>query len=426
MGSSTRAGSCDRPRRLKSAHVWAGAGVCAWISLVQPAGALAGSDPAALPGNRAAATTATTARTPLSAAVRTAAAEAGQASQSAADDPVTSFFRKVELSGLVDAYYTYNFNKPETGTFTPYRNFDVRHNQFSVALLELALSKPATEDDRTGFRFDLNYGQVAQIFNSDPLDGNALVNVQQAYVSYLAPVGKGLTFEFGKFVTPIGSEVTEANLNNNYSRAFLYALGPYYHTGARVSYAFSPKFTLGGMVVNGWNATGDNNSGKSFGVSATIAPTPKLSIIQNVLIGPEQAGNADDVRTYSDTNLAFTASDKVTTGLNYVYAKDSLSSDNINWQGLALYLKGQLTKSVALSPRFEWFDDKDGFASGTAQALKEFTMTGEVKHSSGLIMRLEYRRDWSDEDVFFKEGRVVGDQNTFTVAFIYAFSSKKK
>jgi hypothetical protein len=399
-------------------------GLCTSMALWQPAQALAGSDGPGAPGETA--VVAQPQATQLAAAARAAASELGQAGggPGASNDAVLEFFRKVEFSGLVDAYYTYNFNEPETGTFAQYRNFDVRHNQFSVALLELALTKPATDDSRTGFRFDLNYGQVAQIFNSDPLDTNALVNVQQAYLSYLAPVGKGLTFEFGKFVTPIGTEPTEANLNNNYSRAFLYALGPYYHVGARVSYPVHEKVTIGGMLVNGWNATGDNNSGKSVGGSITITPTSKVSIIQNVLVGPEQAGNADDVRTYSDTNLAVTATDKVTAGLNYVYAKDSIGSADINWQGLALYLKGQLTPSFAIAPRFEIFDDEDGFASGTPQSLKEFTLTGEVKHSSGLIMRLEYRRDWSDEDVFFKEGRSVNNQNTFTLAFIYAFSSK--
>jgi hypothetical protein len=347
------------------------------------------------------------------------------AAQPATGDPVANFFRKVELSGLVDTYFTYNFNEPATNSFTPLRNFDVRHNQFSVALVELALAKPAVADDRVGFRFDLNYGQVAQIFNADLLDGNALVNVQQAYLSYLAPVGSGLTFEVGKFVTPIGTEPTESNLNNNYSRAFLYALGPYYHTGARLAYTVNSKVALSGMVVNGWNATGDNNAGKSFGGGLTLTPVSKLTIIQNVLVGPEQADNTDDIRTYSDTNVAVTATDKVTAGLNYVYAKDSGLGDSINWQGVALYLRGQVTDTFALSPRFEWFDDADGFASGAAQTLKEFTMTGEIKHSQGLIFRAEYRRDWSDENFFTKNRRAVDNQNTFTLAFVYAFSSKK-
>ncbi len=338
---------------------------------------------------------------------------------------VSAFFSKVEFSGLVDAYYTYNFNEPATGTFTPLRNFDVKHNQFSVSLLEFAMAKPAVADDRVGFRFDLQYGQTARIFNADPLDDNNLINVQQAYVSYLAPVGSGLTFEVGKFVTPIGMEPTEANLNNNYSRAFLYALGPYYHVGARASYAINSKVTVGGLLVNGWNATGDNNAGKTVGGSLTIVPSSKVTIIQNVLFGPEQTDNTEDKRTYSDTNVVVTVNDKVTTGLNYVYSNESVGGDDADWQGVALYFRGQVTKTFAVAPRFEYFNDsKAGFASGAAQKLKEFTLTGEIKHPQGLIFRAEYRRDWSDIDFFEKNGSLVNNQNTFTVAFIVPFSSK--
>jgi hypothetical protein len=341
-----------------------------------------------------------------------------------AADPVLSWFKKVEVAGLIDTYYTYNFNEPATGTFTPLRSFDVKHNQFSISLVELDLIKPATADDRVGFRFDLQYGQTAQVFNSDPLDNNNMLNVQQGYVSYLAPVGKGLTFEVGKFVTPIGTEPTESNLNFNYSRTFLYQYGPFYHVGARISYPVNDKFTLGAMFVNGWNATGDNNSGKSVAGSITFLPTPKLSIIQNVMFGPEQPDNTEDKRTYSDTNLMYT-SGKLSTGFNYVYAHDSVGGDGVDWQGIALYLKGQLTPWFALAPRFGWVDDKDGFVfSPDPQKMKEFTMTAEVKHEKGFITRFEYRRDWSDIDFFVKDGTPKDNQNTFTVAFIVPFSSK--
>jgi hypothetical protein len=335
-----------------------------------------------------------------------------------------NFFEKVEFTGLIDAYYTYNFNEPATGTFTPLRNFDVKHNQFSVGLLELAAQRPVSNDDRYGFRFDLQYGHVAQIFNGDLLDNNALVNVQQAYASYLAPVGSGLTFDVGKFVTPIGTEPTEANLNNNYSRDYLYALGPYYHVGVRVAYNVNDRVSLGGMVVNGWNATGDNNSGKSVGGTISVKPTAKLTLIQNVVFGPEQNDNSDDKRTYSDTNIAYAINDNHTAALNYVYAKDSLDGEDINWQGVALYYRAQVNSIFAVSPRFGWFDDQDGFVTGESQALKEFTLTGEVKASQGLIFRAEYRRDFSNIDFFTKNDDAVDNQNTFTVAFIYSFSSK--
>lgn len=353
-----------------------------------------------------------------------AAPAADGANQEPAPDPVLAFFRKIEFSGLVDAYYTYNFNKPTTGEFTPLRNFDVRHNQFSVSLLEFAMNKAAVAEDRVGFRFDLQYGQLAQIFNGDPLDNNALVNVQQAYISYLAPVGSGLTLDVGKFVTPVGFEPTESKDNNNYSRAFLYALGPYYHVGARLSYSVNDKVAVGGMVVNGWNATGDNNAGKTVGGTVTLKPTGKLTVIENVIFGPEQNDNTDDKRTMSDTVVALTINDKLTAGLNYDYVKDGVDGDGISWQGIALYLRDQVTPHFALAPRFEIYDDTDGFVTGTAQKLKEFTMTAEIKHSQGLIFRAEYRRDWSNENYFVKNERGVNNQNTFTLGFIYGFSSK--
>jgi len=354
------------------------------------------------------------------------AATAETTSQDAAAEPAPgiSFFKKVELSGLVDAYYTYNFNEPATGEMTPLRNFDVRHNQFSVAYLEMALNKAATADDRVGFRFDLGYGQLAQLFNTDALDNNALVNVQQAYVSYLAPAGSGLTIDFGKFVTNVGFEPTEANLNFNYSRAFMYALGPYYHVGARIGYSPNDKVSLTGMLVNGWSGqAGDNNAGKTLGGTIIVKPTAKLTLVENVLFGPEQDGNTDDKRFLTNTNLAFNATDKVSTGIDYYYVKDTLAGSDVDWQAVSLYLRGQITPTFALAPRMEFFNDDAGIVSGAVQKLKEFTLTGEFKSAEGLIFRLEYRRDMSNIDFFTKNGVATNNQNTFTAGFVYAFSS---
>lgn len=350
--------------------------------------------------------------------------EEAQDTSAQAEPSIVDFFAKTEVTGIVDTYFTYNFNEPATGSFTPLRNFDVRHNQFSVALVELALNKPATADDRIGYRFDLQFGQVAQLFNGDPLDNNAMINAQQGYVSYMAPAGSGLTIDVGKFVTPIGTEPTESKDNYNYSRAFLYALGPYYHVGVRAAYTFNDKFALGGMLVNGWNATGDNNSGRSVGVSATIKPTGRITFIQNLLVGPEQQDNTDDIRTLSDTNLSVALSDRVGAGFNYAYNRDRLAGEEVSWDGLAIYLRTQLTDVFAIAPRMEWFSDGAGIVSGAVQDLREFTLTGEVKHSQGLLFRMEYRRDWSDVDFFVKDGEAVDNQNTFTVAFVYSFSSK--
>lgn len=50
--------------------------------------------------------------------------------------------------------------------------------------------------------------------------------------------------------------------------------------------------------------------------------------------------------------------------------------------------------------RGEYYDDEDGAISGTAQTLKELTLTLEHRPVPRLILKLEGRYDRSSADVF--------------------------
>jgi hypothetical protein len=127
-----------------------------------------------------------------------------------AQDAVTlSFFRRVEISGFVDGYYQWNFNHPVTRTDGPERLFDTRVNSFSLNLTELSVEKKPTADSRGGFRLDLDFGPAAaRIKSSEPGGIQVFQNIGQAYVSYLAPVVKGLQVDIGEFASPSGTKFT--------------------------------------------------------------------------------------------------------------------------------------------------------------------------------------------------------------------------
>jgi maltoporin len=96
------------------------------------------------------------------------------------------------------------------------------------------------------------------------------------------------------------------------------------------------------------------------------------------------------------------------------------------WCGVAGAARYAFTEHLAVSPRFEWFNDRDGFSTGTAQKLKEFTLTGEYKVAKGLLSRLEYRRDWSDQP-FFDRGAGLAtfkNQDTLLVGVVASFGPK--
>src|SRR5436190_19576904 len=210
----------------------------------------------------------------------------------AAPAPATS----TEIGGLVDVYYDYYSTKPAGDA--QYRNFDTKHNQFALSMAQVWLAKAPTADSRVGFKFRLNFGPASSNFiHAAEPGGSPYHNIEEAYISYLAPAGKGLQIDAGVFVTPAGAEVIEAKDNANYSRGLLFALGiPYYHSGVRFTYAAGDKVSIMAGLTNGWNNVVDNNSGKTVISAVTLKPTGKITIIENYLFGPEQAGNSDDFR----------------------------------------------------------------------------------------------------------------------------------
>src|ERR1700738_1751891 len=123
-------------------------------------------------------------------------------------DPL-SFFKSTEFGGLLDAYYDWYSTKPDGDAL--YRNFDTRHNQFTLGMAQIWVTKAPTDKSRAGFKIKLSYGTATTIVQSaEPGAPGPLANVEEGYASYLAPVGTGLQFDVGKFVTQHGAEVIEA------------------------------------------------------------------------------------------------------------------------------------------------------------------------------------------------------------------------
>jgi hypothetical protein len=353
---------------------------------------------------------------------------AAPAAEAAPQESNLGFFKSVELGGLVDAYYDYYSTKPDGDA--QFRNFDTKHNQFALSMAQLWLTKAPTADSRGGFRVKFNVGPAASLINAyEPGTADFLKNIEEGYASYLAPLGKGLQFDVGKFVTPNGAEVIESKDNWNYSRSLLFALAiPYYHSGVRMTYAPSDKVSIMGLVVNGWNNVVENNGGKTLGAQITVKPTAALSIVQNYMTGPEQPKPYDGHwRQLSDSIVTYTVSPAVSVMANYDYGHDDIAGVSGHWQGIAGYAKIQANKVVAFSPRLEFYDDAAGLTTGTIQQLKEVTGTVELKATDTLLCRIEYRTDFSDQAVFKNnDGAMKKNQSSIGVGVLYSFSFKGK
>jgi Putative beta-barrel porin-2, OmpL-like. bbp2 len=335
----------------------------------------------------------------------------------------------IDFSGLVDGYYTFAFNHPIDGN--QLYNFNVKANQFSLNMAKLSMSH---SPDPVGFQVDFGFGRAFDIVHGgEPDDAPSFLrNIEQAYVSLKPLKTNGLQLDFGQFVTSAGAEVIESNANWNYSRSILFAWAiPYYHFGLRVTEPIGSHFTTGIQLVNGWNDTEDNNSGKTIGVIANFTGK-KVSWNNNYYTGPENAGTNKGFRNLYDTTVIFTPADIFNAYINFDYGQNrNYDVDGTGftskWYGIAFASKFQFTSKIALTPRIEWFDDHDGYSTGVAQNLKEFTITYEYRWVEGLLARLEYRHDWSNVD-FYERGASPNAskyQDTLTLGIIAFFGPKR-
>ena len=333
------------------------------------------------------------------------------------DQSEKKWYQSVAFNGFLSASYNWNFNQP-ADRVNAFRVFDFADNYWKLDVAEAVVQKAATRKGDWGFRVDLEAGQSVPEIEAayglfrDPDSGQAgHFDIQQAFVSYIAPIGKGLRFDGGKYVTHLGYEVIDGydGWNDNASRSFLFGYAiPFTQTGVRVSYPFSGKLSAQLHFMNGWDEVTDNNRGKTAGLQVAYTPVPALTLTVNGIYGPEQKEDDHDYRQVWELTANWKASGRVSFGLDTLYGHEASAVEGYEgpeqggWTGAAGYLHTAVSKKFSINLRGEIFADRNGARTGVGQTLKEVTATPEWRIDKHVILRGDVRFDWSDGEVFRK------------------------
>lgn len=342
-----------------------------------------------------------------------------------------SWVQEITLHGFLSSSYSYNFNRPPSAS-NRFRVFDFDDNTFKLDELELVTQKDAAKPREAGFRADLTFGSsVPRVTASAGLfrdeTGKAQdIDIHQAFVDYVVPVGSGLKLDLGKFVTSTGYEVIDGydGWNDNATRSFLFGYAiPFTHVGLRGTYHFSERVAATAMVVNGWDVARDNNSSKTLG--AQVAWTPgTASVTVSGLAGAEEPGNNSDWRDLLDVVAIVHPGSRWTLGANGDWGSEADAAgpgENATWSGGAVYVRFNACSTFALDARGEVFDDLDGFRTGVPQTLREVTFTPEKRVTDRLTLRGDLRFDRSSTLVFDKPDGLSKTQSTVLVSAFFAF-----
>jgi hypothetical protein len=358
------------------------------------------------------------------AAAQTPAAPPDAQTAPAAPAPPSAYHQLgMDFSFLLDGYVDGNFDNPGSG-WNSLRNFDMRSDTLHFNMGKITVDRAPGP---IGFHLDAGFGEIFDVIHATDQAPKGLKYIEQAYVDFKPKSWKGVEVDVGEFVSSAGAEVIDVNQNWNYSRSLLFAWAvPYYHFGIRTSFPVGAHFTGGVQLVNGWNNVYASNQGKLIGLNGAYAW--KKATWTNVWYGgPERDKNSPGWRNLFDSVVQVNPNDNLSLYLNFDYGRNkNVGPDTAQWTGIAGAARRAVGKKGAITGRVELFDDVNGFSTGLAQTVKEFTLTGEYKFSGWLLSRLEFRDDWSSQPFFEKgQGDTSKNQPTVLLGMVAYFGPKK-
>ena len=219
-------------------------------------------------------------------------------------------------------------------------------------------------------------------------------------MSYLAPIGGGLTIQGGIFSSLIGYDSLYAKDNFTYTRPWCADFTPYLMLGANVTYPFTDKATVTGFVINSYFHLSHANDAPSLGGQVAYAWTPHTSIKETVLTGSHQADTSiGSWRVLSDT-IVERKSGRLTTAGELQLATEELADtgDRASWIALQFPVHVTVTGPWSFTVRPELARDPSGRYTGVQQTVAAFTAGVEYRasgHGAQAIARFEYRYDHS-------------------------------
>jgi len=369
---------------------------------------------------------ATSATSPATSA-QPATPESGAPLASAAEGTTkTSSKANVTWGGYVEAFYQYNLNDPSNG-ITNYRGFDTRHNSFTLS--NAVLDSQWALDRVTG-RLALQFGHTPQTYYlAEPNlagasgSGESNLNVwkflQQANVSWHAPIGEqGLHLDAGLFLSPIGPEGMPVKDQWNWSRSNLFFGLPFYHTGARATYAFTKEIAVTAHVYNGWNTVTDNNRYKSVAASFQYNVPDKLTFQALYFGGNERPTGAPEGASWRhlfDTYLAVYPTDRLSFLIHGDAGFEKNKFGTSSWLAGALYARFKVASWLYLAARGDRFHERVPTGASAifwpSKWVSSGTFTIDTRPAENISIRLEYRHDQADGPTYFR-GQVATDATT--------------
>lgn len=331
--------------------------------------------------------------------------------QSASKSPFT-------FSGYADAYYSYDFGKPENHTRP---GFLYSYNKSNEVNLNLGMAKVNYSKENIRGNFALMAGTYAQYNMS--AEQNLLQNVYEANIGVKISKNHNLWIDAGIMPSHIGFESAIGKDCQTLTRSILAENSPYYEAGVKIGYTSeSGKWYLAGMYLNSWQRIEkvEGNQTPAFGTQVTYKPSDNVTLNWSTYAGNEQPDIDKKWRYFNNFygQLKVTEKTNITAGFDIGSQQSAKNSNKYDtWFSPVLILQYKPTNKIKLAARGEYYNDEKGviIATETPNGFKTYGFSANFDYlvSDNVMFRIEARNLSSKDEIFTNKDNLPTDTNTF-------------
>ncbi|RYD53044.1 MAG: porin [Sphingobacteriales bacterium] len=331
----------------------------------------------------------------------------------------------LRISGYVEAYYSYDFARPETHIRQPFLYSYNRHNTVN---LNLGYVKAAYDNGRVRGTLALMAGTYAN--DNMAAEPGVLKNVFEANAGVKISRRKNVWIDAGILPSHIGWESAIGKDCPNLTRSLSADNTPYFETGARLSYTTdNGRWYMSGMILNGWQRIErvSGNNTPAFGHQLTFKPNSRVTLNSSSFIGSDKPDSNRRMRYFHDLYGQFAVSEKLSLTLGFdIGAEQNAkgSSDYHTWYSPNIIAYYKPTANWGIGLRGEYYNDPGGVIIGTGTPNGFQTLGYSVNLdrtiTSNAVWRIEARGFNSKDAIFQQDGSP--SQNNFFLTTALAVS----
>lgn len=329
---------------------------------------------------------------------------------------------RLRVEGWLDAGFMLNADSPSSGFNGPYNQIDRDEGAFNQGYLIIERQLDPGPQWSIGGRVDVLYGSdffLAQSIGMEKNpDGSSRWNGDYYGLAFPQAYGEigndRLSLKIGHFYTIVGYEGVPAVNNFFYSKSLSYMFaGPFVQWGGLATWKATDGMTIEAGLVNGWDAL--DRVGDRASLLARVALGSDEDPVWtsfSIITGDER--NHLSAASTDRTRLSLIVGANLTCRLQYViqpwygYQNSFFATgQSAEWYGIDQYLYYDLTSTLRLGGRIEWFRDDDGARLGLSRppnpnkgpyvgSMYSLSLGVNWTPRTNLILRPEVRWDWFD------------------------------